>query len=280
MDFPVSLQVYNPAIRPISGISKDEASQKGSEMRSYDIILPSTQGLGSCEEYFFVTLDGEQRKIHLHDYPTIYQFPWLYEAVVYQRLGCDSPRGICRMLQKVFAEHNVDATSLQMLELGAGSGIFAEHLKKALHIGKIYGLDIHEEARIAAYRERRDVYSGYYVADLTSLSTEVCAALSQQQFTFVGFASAASRKNHIPVAGIEQAWHFLEPDGWFLCHAGQAKPDDPDQACTYLHQWIKRKIEHQEFALMHREACFHRYSTSGEKIFYDVIIGVKKSIGG
>src|SRR5690242_17446415 len=170
-------------------------------MKSYDIVLPSMQGLNPSEEYFFVTLDGKQRKLHLHDYPTIYQYPWLYEAVLYERLRCDSPRGICELLQKVFAEHNIDTTSLLMLEIGAGSGIFAEHLKRTFHIGKIYGLDIHQQAKRAAYRERSDLYAGYYVADLTNLSAQAFLALSQQHFTFVGFASAAGRKNHIPVEG-------------------------------------------------------------------------------
>jgi len=248
-------------------------------MRSYDIVFPSTQGLNPSEEYFFFTLDGEQMKIHLHDYPTIYQYPWLYEAVLYERLGCDSPRGICQILQKLFAEQNVDTSSLQMLEIGAGSGIFAEHLKMTLHIGKIYGLDIHQEAKIAAYRERSGLYSGYYVADLTNLSTEAFAELSQQQFTFVGFASAAGRKNYILVEGIEQAWRFLEPNGWFLCHVGHARPNDPEQEYTHLNDWINRKIEHQQLTLMLKESCFHRYSTNGERIFHDVIVGVKTSSG-
>lgn len=240
-------------------------------MRQYDIVIPSTQGLHQTEEYFLVTLDGEQVKIALHDYPTIYQYPWLYETVVYQRLGCNSPKGICDILQKVFTEHHIDPTFIHMLEIGAGSGIFAEHLKTTLNIGKIYGLDIHQEAKIAAYRERNNVYSGYYIADLTNLSAETVAEFSQQKFNCVGFASAVGM-NHIPVEGIEQALQLLEPNGWFIFHA---KPNDPDDGCIHINHWIHRKIENTQITLVHRESCFHRYSTNGEKIYYDVIVAVK-----
>jgi ubiquinone/menaquinone biosynthesis C-methylase UbiE len=159
-----------------------------------------------------------------------------------------------------------------MLEIGAGSGIFAEYLKSIVTIGKIYGLDIYQQAKTAAYRERHGLYSGYYVTDLTNLSTEILAELSGQRFNCVGVASATGWGNHIPVEGFEQAFQLLEPNGWFVFHV---KPNDPDEECVKLNHWINRKVENEKIVLIERKSCFHRYSISGESIYYDVIVGVK-----
>ena len=82
----------------------------------YKISFVNEKGLSQSEEYFFVDIEGKQKKISLHDYKTIYQYPWLYEAVLYDYLGCQTPEGICEIINKLFAELHIDKKQLHMLE--------------------------------------------------------------------------------------------------------------------------------------------------------------------
>nr|VFK43257.1 MAG: hypothetical protein BECKTC1821D_GA0114238_101621 [Candidatus Kentron sp. TC] len=238
----------------------------------YKIKLAEKKQISQGEEYFFVDIKGEEKKIGLHDYKTIYKYPWLYEAVVYDCLGCKTPDEMCNILDKLFSDLNIDREKLHMLEIGAGSGIFASKLVERVGIGDISGLDLYEVAKIAAERDRPNLYKNYYVADLTDLSPDLLKELTRQQFNCIGVASATGWGNHIPVGGFEQAFDLLIQGGLFIFHV---KPFDPDPECIALNRWIEHKIESKQLILRHKQPAFHRYNMEGDEIYYDVIVGVK-----
>ncbi len=241
--------------------------------KRYAIRLPDGSGLSQGEEYFFLNINGNERLVRLHDYQTIYQFPLLYETVLYDILGCQTPSKICDILNGVLNRSLVTRRQLHMLEIGAGSGIFAEYLRDRVGITDVSGLDIYEIARIAAERDRPGVYKNYYVADLTDLSPGLLRELVAQKFNCVGVASATGWGNHIPVEGFEQAFSLLVPGGLFIFHV---KPNDPDIECTELNRWIMSKIESGRLELMHKELSFHRNDIEGKPIYYDIIVGTKQ----
>nr|VFK11971.1 MAG: Methyltransferase domain-containing protein [Candidatus Kentron sp. LPFa]VFK27890.1 MAG: Methyltransferase domain-containing protein [Candidatus Kentron sp. LPFa] len=243
----------------------------------YEITFPQETGdrkISQGQEYFLVDIDGLETRIGLHDYKTIYRYPWLYDIVLYDFLGCKTPSGMCDIIHDLFTDLNVDRQRLHMLEIGAGSGIFAENLRDRVGITDISGLDLYEIAKVAAERDRPNLYRKYYVADLTDLSPDLSDELARQQFNCVGLASATGWGNHIPLDGFEQAFNLLAPDGWFIFHV---KPNDPDPECVALNQWIYDKIRSKQLDLKTKQSCFHRYSMDEKAIYYDVLVGVKQS---
>src|SRR5215212_8707096 len=80
------------------------------------------------EEWFEVECDGETRRLRFHDYAEIYSIPGLYEELIYERLRCESPRVIARLLAEEMERRDLDASELRVLDLGAGNGIVCEEL--------------------------------------------------------------------------------------------------------------------------------------------------------
>ncbi len=237
----------------------------------FPVYFPEATDLSQGQEYFFIEKDGKKEQVQLHDYLKIYSVPWLYEEVLYELLKCNTPVAICDLLEKVLRETETNPLDLRVLEIGAGSGIFAQHLR-GLGIKRITGLDILEIAHQAAERDRPGLYDDYYVADLTDLSSEAHKELADQEFNCVAVASATGWGNHIPVLGFATAFELLAQGGWFIFHV---KRDKDDAECLELCDWIDTLVGSRKMRVLANESCFHRYSIDNKPIFYDVIIGSK-----
>lgn len=239
----------------------------------YNVRFPDTKDLSQGEEFFYVQLNGEEKKMKLHDYEDLYKHPFLYEAILYDLLKCSTPQAICNLLKKALQENEVQAKDLRVLEMGAGSGIFGEALKN-MGVGYVAGLDIYEIAKEAAYRDRPSLYDKYYIEDLTQPSEDAVKDIEASKFNCVAVASATGWGNHIPVKGFDNAFNVLEDGGWFVYHV---KRDAEDQECIDLCAWIDDKIESKIFEVKAQDSCFHRNSIQNVPIYYDVIIGTKNS---
>ena len=117
------------------------------------------------EEWCEVEVDGTTRRLRFHDYSDIYSIPGLYERLIYERLGCQSPRVIAALLRDELASRDADPGALRVLDLGAGNGIVAEELAE-VGVERFVGVDIIPEAALAAERDRPGLYDEYVVADL------------------------------------------------------------------------------------------------------------------
>ena len=157
-----------------------------------------------------------------------------------------------------------DPASLRMLEIGAGSGAFAEALRLVMPIARIIGLDNLFEVREAGEHDRPG--AGEHRKAISALSPNC-----------VGVASATGWNNHIPVAGFARAFGILEPGEWFIFHV---KPNDPDPECAALVRWIEDKIHEGRMSSARRGKLFRRYSVNGERIDYDYMIGRKTTTAG
>ena len=129
--------------------------------KRHRIQFPSidTTSLEQDEAYFFLVNgenghpDDHRQRIRFHDYATIYSQPGLYEQLFYERLKCDSPRKVTEALRYT-AEHERDnLAEMRVLDLGAGNGIMGEELKRH-GVARLVGVDIVDEAREAAFRDR------------------------------------------------------------------------------------------------------------------------------
>lgn len=232
--------------------------------------------LRQADERFTAIVEGDRRQFEMHDYRTMYRVPMLYDTMLYGWLRCETPRLLAqhfKRLQAAAPDAAPDADNeIRMLEVGAGSGAFASALHHELPAIRILGLDIIEEARLAAQRDRPGAYEAYLVADLCNMSEEAEARVTALAPNCVGVASATGWGNHIPVAGFEQAFAYLQPKGWFIFHV---KPNDPDPECVALVEWIEAKLRNGEIVDSESDKIFHRYGVTGEEIYYDYVIGRK-----
>src|SRR3954451_2017553 len=131
------------------------------------------------EEWCEVEVDGETRRLRFHDYSDIYSIPGLYERLIYERLGCQSPRVIAGLLRDELESRDQDPADLRVLDLGAGNGIVAEELSD-VGVDHFVGVDIIPEAATAAERDRPGLYDEYVVADLLDPDSGVAKRLKPQ----------------------------------------------------------------------------------------------------
>ncbi len=242
--------------------------------RSMDIR--SAQGPSNdtrqSSETFTAIVDGQRRKYSMHDYRSMYSIPDLYDAMMYGMLGCDTPRRLAAEFKSKIAIEGLNE-QLRILDIGAGSGAFAEHLRDSgLPVDKIMGLDIFPQAREAALRDRPAAYDDYLLCDLTNLAADEKFHLDEFAPNCVAVASATGWGNHIPVEGFQNAFDMLSDRGWFVFHV---KPDDPDPECVALNEWIDGLVADNKIDNISGDEIFHRWNTSGDRIHYSYVIGRK-----
>src|SRR3954462_826022 len=131
------------------------------------------------EEWCEVEVDGETRRLRFHDYSEIYSIPGLYERLIYERLGCQSPRVIAGLLREELAGRDADPADVRVLDLGAGNGIVAEELSE-IGVEPLVGVDIIPEAAEAAERDRPGLYADYVVADMLDPSSGAAKRLQPE----------------------------------------------------------------------------------------------------
>lgn len=243
-------------------------------LHQYDIKLDAVgKQVNQSQERFLATVEGARQSFNMHDYPAMYGIPMLYDAMMFGILQCRTPMGMAATVAAFLERHSVDAGELRVLEIGAGSGAFGEALRNAIPgLRELIGLDIIPEARDAAFRDRPSIYDEYLVADLCRLDSGSRKHLTAHPPSCVAVASATGWGNHIPKKGFEEAFGLLQDGGWFVFHV---KPDDPDPECIELCGWIDQLIADDHIVDVERQSLFHRMSTSGAKIFYDIVIGRK-----
>jgi SAM-dependent methyltransferase len=239
----------------------------------YDVHYDAPETDRQSDEFFWATVDGRKQRFNIHDYATLYRVPWLYDIALYHNLVCRTPTEMSAAIDRVWKALEVDRSKLRALELGAGSGAFGHELRHTLHIPHLEAIDICPEAAEAAMRDRAGLYDAYHIDDLTKLSPTAEVALSKAAFNVVAMASATGWGNHIPLAGFETSFDLLVPGGWYIFHV---KPNDPDPECIELCAWVANKVESGAMDQKYRGSHFHRKSSNGSDIYYDVVVGVKR----
>jgi SAM-dependent methyltransferase len=231
----------------------------------------STSDRSQDEEWFVVQHNGHSRRLRVHDYDALYDTPGLYEALVYEALKCHSPDRVTRLFAAVLKDWPTNPEDLRVLDLGAGNGIVAEHLRR-IGVSEMVGLDLLPEAEKAAERDRPDLYEDYVVADLCELVAPEEKRLRARSFNCL-VTVAALGFGDIPPEAFATAFNFVEDDGWvvltikedFLCR------EDDSGFARMLRLMINEGILDLQ---AHQRYC-HRVSLAGEKLFYIAIVARK-----
>ena len=112
----------------------------------FKVRLPENiETLPINEEYFFITENGVERRLKLHEYAEVYRIPGLYNYLALEKLYYRSPEFMASLLSENLKNSGESVKDLKLLELGAGSGLFGEAVAK-LGVKSIIGIDIVPEA--------------------------------------------------------------------------------------------------------------------------------------
>jgi SAM-dependent methyltransferase len=233
----------------------------------------SAGGLDQDEEWCEITVGGKRRRIRLHDYAEIFNVPGLYEELFSDRLACDSPRVVRDLLREQLAEAGVDPATLTALDFGAGNGLVGEGLDE-LGVGSIVGVDLLEEARDAALRDRPGVYDDYLALDLTAMSASDRAALEGHGFNALSCVAALGFGDVPPVAFAE-ALNTVGNDGWIAFNVRDRFFEEQDP--TGFGGFLRRLFSEGVLEERARVRYTHRVSVDGESLYYLAVIARKRS---
>jgi predicted TPR repeat methyltransferase len=229
------------------------------------------RGVSQHEEWCEVLEGAHWRRIRFHDYATIFEHRGLYEHLFYGLLECDSPRRVVGLLAEVRREARGATGALRAIDLGAGNGIVAEHLRR-IGAEQIVGIDILSEARDAALRDRPNVYTDYVVADLCDPSPQVMVRLRELRPSAL-VCVAALGFGDIPPTAYHQAAAAV-PVGGLL--AFNIKEEFLDERYTHgFSELIRRMIRERIVRVEATRRYCHRLSAIGEPIFYTAMVATK-----
>lgn len=237
------------------------------------IALPDPNiDLDQDEEWVVVEVDGQWKKIRLHDYGDVFAVPGLYEKWVYEILGCRSPEKICTLLAEQLEEAGVKASTLKVLDLGAGNGYVADELR-SIGVEEFVGLDIEPEAKVAAQRDRPGLYDDYVIGDVTDLTDEQRARLASHGFNCLTCVAALGFGD-VPTEVFTESFNMIADGGWV---AFNIKEDFLDEADTSgFSTLIRKMLKDGTLTLAARERYVHRLSSHNEPLHYEAFIGRKQ----
>lgn len=231
----------------------------------FEVEFPETGlDLDQDEEWCEILVNGERRRIRFHDYHEIYDIPGFYERLFYDRLKCESPRVIRRLLARALTELGTEPGELRVLDVGAGNGMVGEELRE-LGVAAIYGIDIIKEAAAAAHRDRPGVYERYLVANLTNLACaerEMLAGANLNTMTTVAALGFGDMSPH----AFAVAYNLISSPGLVAFTIKEdfvAKRD-----VRGFSRLIRRMLHEKIIRPLAKERYRHRLSVQGEPLYY------------
>jgi predicted TPR repeat methyltransferase len=243
------------------------------DCRNYHITFPENAcDLDQDEEYIILKGGDGREKVFLHDYQKIYAIPGLYEAVLYKRLKCRSPKMLCKLLGKAMQNHNGHQSEpLRVLDLGAGNGVAGENLKDQFRCETMVGVDVLDEAKEAARRDRPELYDDYMVYDFTNLDSQEKATLEAYDFNAL-LSVAALGYDHIGTEAFLNAFDLVSANAWVAFNIKDLFISEDDS--TGFRETI-RSLMQDRLYVFESERYVHRLSIANEPLHYIGIVGKK-----
>lgn len=242
---------------------------------NFKIRLPDNiEDLPINEEYFFLTQNGQELRLKLHDYGDVYSIPGLYEYIAMEILKYRSPEIMSSLLVEKVTATGLPVNELKILELGAGSGLFGKALAK-LGVTSITGIDIVPEAAAAARREYPGVYQDYFVEDLTQLSESTKNNIEDQNLNCFVCCSALS-SGHIPVTAFIASLNLIQEGGWVMFNIAKTSYDNQNNPPEFV-KFYRQAIAKGTLKVNDTHVYNHRRFFNGRTLEYVAILARKLS---
>ncbi|MGB3511812.1 MAG: class I SAM-dependent methyltransferase [Microcoleaceae cyanobacterium] len=239
------------------------------------IRLPdSIENLPINEEYFFITENGREHRLKLHDYAEVYRIPGLYNYLALEKLYYRSPGVMATLLTENLKNSGESVKNLKLLELGAGSGLFGKAITE-LRVTSIIGIDIVPEAAEATRKDFPGVYENYFVEDLTQLSTSTHNFLREEKFNGFVCCSALS-EGHIPIKAFATGVNLIRYQGWVLFNIAKTSYECEDN-CPEFVQLYRQAVEKDYLKIHGTKSYLHRRFFNGQPLEYVAILAKKEA---
>ena len=212
---------------------------------------------------------NDHETVHLHEYTRIYAVPGLYEHVVQERLRCTSPQVAAAGFLRAAERLGLEPGALTVLDVGSGTGLVGEFVRDG-GVARVVGVDALPAAREAALRDRPGVYADYVIGDFQRDDDTLREAL--RPYPLGGLVSAgAFGGTHATPRALENALALL-PAGApvaFTLDERWMDESDPDGFGVA----VAKAVAEGSLAALERSRFQHRVTTTGEPIFYELIVG-------
>jgi hypothetical protein len=228
--------------------------------------------LDQDEEWFHLKSETGQERIKVHEYDRVYDVPGLYEEVVYNKHQCDSPKVIAGMLKETMATHGDGDATLRVLDFGAGNGVSGEVLQEKVNAEVLVGIDIIEEAKKAAQRDRPEIYDDYYVMDLSQPEPEDARTLKGWDFNAL-VTIAALGFGDIPTRAFVNSFNLMPDGSWVAFNIKDRFLSSADD--TGYNEMLQEMIGSSLQVYRKHRYC-HRLSMAGDPLHYYAIVGRKE----
>lgn len=251
-------------------------------------------------------VEGEKvTRVRFHDYARVFSIPGLYDQLFGgpdSETKCVSPRvlaGLLRDQLPLVLRGRGEPEGLRVLDLGAGNGMMGEEVRSLVRDSgapgvptTIVGLDVLPEAREAAGRDRPGVYDAYVVADVTEFVSAAPtppaedpagAALLARGFNVLVSASSLAFGDG-SVEALVAAASLLEVGGLLVFNLKEdfflGPVDGGGGTETGGHGFsglIHNAVERGHLSIVAKRRYCHRYSVTGEPLYYVAVVAVKHS---
>jgi len=221
------------------------------------------------EEWFLVKQPEGWRQVRLHNYDEIFSIPGLYEKVVYEIMGCQSPQTLRKLLDAQLGRIDLEPDQLSVLDLGAGNGYVAQELSE-LGVETFVGVDIEPMAKVAAERDRPGLYDDYVAADITDLPADEVAKLEQRRFNCLTCVAALGFGDIPPEAFVE-AFNRIE-DGGIVAITIKKDFVDEDTEPSGFALLLRELMDSGAISRLAERPFLHRYNVGGDAIEYVALI--------
>ena len=241
----------------------------------YQVTLPRSASteFDQDQEWCEIVVEGEKRRIRFHDYDEIYSIPGLYEHLFYELLECDSPRAVIELLGEALRDSGGDAGGLRVFEVGAGNGMVGRELAE-LGVQTTVGVDIIDEAKMAAERDRPGTYEDYLVLDLTNIPPDTRRELEGWDFNCL-VTVAALGFGDIPPNAFAEAYNLIEEGGLVAFNIKEDFISDGDG--SGFSRLIRNGLDDGALEVRSQRRYQHRLSVAGEPLYYVAIVAEKRA---
>lgn len=238
-----------------------------------EVHLPRSgaTALAQDEEFFEVEQNGQRRRIRCHDYGEIFSIPGLYELIFTEVLHCRSPQVVVSLLEETLAREGRDTADLRAVDLGAGNGMVGEELDR-IGVGSVVGIDLLEQAKEAAERDRPGLYDAYHALDLTGLEAAERRQLEAHDFNCLTCVAALGFGD-MPPDAFGTAHDLVSPGGWVAFNIRDRLIED-DEAGGFA-GLLEEMLAGGELIEHARHRYPHRLSVGGEQLHYVAVIARK-----
>jgi hypothetical protein len=211
--------------------------------------------------------DGHEERVRVQDYARVYAVAGLYEAIVQDRLGCQTPDRVASMLARAARELDRPPRSVRVLDLGAGNGVSGQALA-AQGLRPVVAIDTEPAARAAAIRDRPGLYEAYLITDVLALTPAEVRAIRGLAPTALACVGAIGL-DHVPPAALPAALELLADDSLLAYTVSETnRAVDGAEISARLSE-IGSRWRIEELA---RERYRHRLSVTGQPIWWEAVV--------